>query len=103
MMYTHVMTSTAPTLDWLFLKMEDTDGIITMPLCEVIEGDYKREGDHHIITVKGNVADFDQLKFSGYLDLQFAYLGKIEYWMVQQAGEEQSVVLKGFIAKFSKK
>ena len=101
-MYTANMTSTAPTLDWLFLKMEDTEGILSMPLCEVIEGEYKREADHHIITVKNNVADFDQMRFSGYLDLQFAYIGKIEYWMIQQAGEEQSEMLKGFITRFSK-
>jgi hypothetical protein len=97
------MTSTAPTLDWLFLKMEDTDGIYSMPLCEVVEGDYKRDGDTHLLTVKDNVAAFSQLKFSQFLELQFAYLGKIQYWIIQPAGEEQSPVLKGFIEKFAGK
>ena len=96
------MTATAPPLlDWLHLKMESEPCVISVPLCEVIDGTYRREENKHIIECGKNVAEFDQIKFSAFLEIQFAYLGKIQYWMIQQAGQEQTPLLKGFLEKFS--
>ena len=98
------MTINIPKLDVIHLKLADKPGVVAMPLCEVISGVYHREGSKHTITSPtdiNQVAELDSLKMGRIIDDAFAGNESVACWIIQEAGEEPSPIVKAFLEEFS--
>ncbi len=98
------MTINIPNLDVIHLKLVDKAGVVTMPLCEVISGVYHKEGQKHIITSSTDseqVAELDALKMCRMIDDAFVGIEGVECWVIQEAGEIPSPLVKGFMEQFA--